>query len=384
VSIAPATPSIDVFLSYKREDRARVQLILDGLRQAGLRVWWDLDIPGGARWRQTLIEHLDSARCVIVVWSEASASGAGEFVQEEAERAKTRHVLLPVRIDDVSAPLGYGQFQSLDLVNWTGGVDDPRFADVVVAVKAMLAGDPAPEPTAGDARVRVRLRGLDGLIAAIRDYAADLLDLASGPKRFLARRLATPRSTLEDALRFLALSFLVTSAMELPLARGNPVFEFLGDAAFVASYVMLYGCAVYVAWRLVGAAAPMLRFLTIHFYLSGVVKIIQTVFYVTARGLLRSDRVLYDEVMSSAYRGDLLWFQTNLARLSEHRAMRLFLAALLGGWLATLVWLLIGWGAYREVTGLTRGRSLLAFLIFLIVCIPVYILTTLISTALVS
>jgi hypothetical protein len=47
--MAPATPSIDVFLSYKREDRARVQLILDGLRQAGLRVWWDLDIPGGAR-----------------------------------------------------------------------------------------------------------------------------------------------------------------------------------------------------------------------------------------------------------------------------------------------------------------------------------------------
>ena len=80
----------DVFLSYKREDEARVAPIVEGLRAAGLSVWWDRDIPGGESWRQTIGEHLEAARCVIVVWSETSVGPAGAFVHEEAGRAKAR------------------------------------------------------------------------------------------------------------------------------------------------------------------------------------------------------------------------------------------------------------------------------------------------------
>lgn len=38
----------DVLVSYKREDRARVAPIVDGLAGAGLSIWWDKAIPGGA------------------------------------------------------------------------------------------------------------------------------------------------------------------------------------------------------------------------------------------------------------------------------------------------------------------------------------------------
>jgi hypothetical protein len=34
----------DIFISYKREDEARVAPIVEGLRSAGLSVWWDRDI----------------------------------------------------------------------------------------------------------------------------------------------------------------------------------------------------------------------------------------------------------------------------------------------------------------------------------------------------
>lgn len=108
----------------------------------------DVQTPGGTSWRQTIIKQLEEARCVVVVWSEASVGPAGEFVHDEAARAKERGVLLPVRIDDVTPPVGFGEIQSLDLVDWRGKAADPRFLDVVAAAKAMVAGEPRPRPRA--------------------------------------------------------------------------------------------------------------------------------------------------------------------------------------------------------------------------------------------
>ena len=304
---ATATPTIDVFVSYAREDRARITPILDGLRHEGLNVWWDGEIPAGASWRQTLIEQLNSARCVLVVWSETSASAAGDFVQDEAGRAKSRRVMLPLRIDDVTEPLGYGEIQSLDLVNWSGNVDDPRFQDLVHAVRAMIAGSPRPGPTTRGALVRAGNGFLDRWISFTRDYFVDLFDMVSGPKRFLAGRLARHEATSNEALRFLAISFALMFVMQLPLARSNPLAELVEDITFFLGYVLLYGCAVFLAWRLVGAAAPVYRYFMIHFYVSGVLKLILSVSYVVARGILRSDPAAYEEVMSSVVSGDILW-----------------------------------------------------------------------------
>ena len=136
----------DVFVSYKREDRQRVEPLVACMRAAGLDVWWDADIPGGSAWRAEIQRHLQGARCVVVVWSDASVSANGEFVQEEATHAKRRGVLLPVAIDAVTAPLGFGQIQSLDLTEWTGGSDDVRVANVIAAARARVVGGPLPPP----------------------------------------------------------------------------------------------------------------------------------------------------------------------------------------------------------------------------------------------
>jgi len=134
----------DVFISYKREDEKRVAPLVSGLRKAGLSVWWDRDLPGGEAWRRKITEELEAARCVVVVWSSASVASEGEFVHEEAGRAKARGGLLPVRIDPVTAPLGFGQIQSLDLVGWRGNPRALRFRHVVASVKAVIADGPPP------------------------------------------------------------------------------------------------------------------------------------------------------------------------------------------------------------------------------------------------
>lgn len=140
------TPAIDAFVSYKREDRDRIAPLIAHLRESGLNVWWDVDIPGGSSWRPQIRQFLDDAKCIVVLWSERSVSPDAEFVHDEASVGHKRGVLLPIRIDDVSPPLGFGQVQCLDLVGWTGDSQDVRVAHVVDAVRARAAGSPAPPP----------------------------------------------------------------------------------------------------------------------------------------------------------------------------------------------------------------------------------------------
>ena len=138
-----------VFVSYVREDEKLVSELVEALEAAGLNVWWDRHIEGGTAWRTRITEQLEAAQCVLVVWSTISVSAAGEFVHDEAARAKARGVLLPVRIHPVLPPVGFGERQGLDLVNWTGQPKDPRVADVIAAVRAQLEGGPRPVPKRG-------------------------------------------------------------------------------------------------------------------------------------------------------------------------------------------------------------------------------------------
>lgn len=79
----------------------------------GLSLWWDTQIEGGAAWRHSIQEQLDAARSVVVVWSKRSVGPEGRFVHDEATRAQRRGVYLPILIDAVEPPLGFGEAQAL-------------------------------------------------------------------------------------------------------------------------------------------------------------------------------------------------------------------------------------------------------------------------------
>lgn len=143
---ARGLPMTDVFVSYKAEDRRRVKPLVDALESEGFSAWWDAQIGGGASWRQAIEAELNAAKCVIVVWSKRSAGPEGEFVQDEATRAQQRHVYVPVTIDKVHLPLGFGETQALSLVGWHGRADDRQFQAVLAAVRAKTGTDQAAQP----------------------------------------------------------------------------------------------------------------------------------------------------------------------------------------------------------------------------------------------
>src|SRR5438874_1926413 len=104
----------EVFVSYKGEDRSRVRPLVEALEQESLSVWWDARVGGGEDWRDIIAEQLDAARCVIVIWSKRSTGREGRFVRDEATRAQRKRLYLPVTIDRVEPPLGFGETQALD------------------------------------------------------------------------------------------------------------------------------------------------------------------------------------------------------------------------------------------------------------------------------
>jgi len=131
----------DVFVSYKAEDRARLRPLVAALEAEGFTVWWDTHIGGGVHWREDIQEHLDAAKCVIVVWSRRSVGIEGDFVRDEANRARKRAAYLPVRLDPVEPPLGFGEVQAVSLRGWKGDRGDPRFLAIAEAVRRRIAGE---------------------------------------------------------------------------------------------------------------------------------------------------------------------------------------------------------------------------------------------------
>ena len=130
----------DIFISYKKEDAGRVVRIVEGLRKEGFTVWWDHGIAPGSSWDQSIQKELEACKLVVAVWSELSITAP--WVKEEAGFGKAKGKLLPVRIDDVEPPLGFGLIQMADLRDWDGDIEEEHWDHFVEAAKAVIEGRP--------------------------------------------------------------------------------------------------------------------------------------------------------------------------------------------------------------------------------------------------
>lgn len=156
----------DVCVSYKREDETRVGRLVQALEKTGFSVWWDRGLPGGESWRQQIQAALGAAKCVIVVWTHDSVGPAGDFVRDEAGQAKRRGLLVPVLLDKVAPPLGFGEIQAIDLTRWKGNPRDWFFQDLCAAVMAKLEGRAVP-PARGPTKRLMRWLSVSSVASAV-------------------------------------------------------------------------------------------------------------------------------------------------------------------------------------------------------------------------
>lgn len=136
---APSGARPLLFVSYSRGDLARARPVIDLLDRAGFEVWWDGRLEGGENYLQTTEAALEAADAVVVLWSATSTQS--NWVRDEAQRGRERGCLVPLTIDGTMAPLGFRQFQLIDISAWDGAPDSAEAQRILVAVRARLAGE---------------------------------------------------------------------------------------------------------------------------------------------------------------------------------------------------------------------------------------------------
>ena len=137
-----------VFLSYARPDQAQAAKLAQALEARGLDVWWDALIEGGAAFTESIESALDGADAVVVAWSRASVGS--DWVRDEAAKGRDQRKLVPVSFDGTEPPLGFRQYQSINLSRWQGNPTSAEVTSLTRAIHAAtgVAGRPAPPVTA--------------------------------------------------------------------------------------------------------------------------------------------------------------------------------------------------------------------------------------------
>lgn len=126
----------DIFISYSSKDRKKTRILAKILESKGWNVWWDKKIAPGKAFDKAISNALDSARCIIVLWSEHSIKS--DWVMEEAHEGMQRKILLPTKIDAVKLPFGFRRLQTINLSRWRGGTDSQNIKKLLDTVELQL------------------------------------------------------------------------------------------------------------------------------------------------------------------------------------------------------------------------------------------------------
>ena len=138
---AESAKAATLFLSYARADEVFARRLANALEQAGHTIWWDALIEGGAAFGRSIADALDSADAVLVLWSKTSVDS--DWVKDEAAQGRERQRLIPLSLDGTPPPLGFRQYQVIDLSRWHGRRAAPQMAAIERAIASALGQRPA-------------------------------------------------------------------------------------------------------------------------------------------------------------------------------------------------------------------------------------------------
>jgi adenylate cyclase len=128
-----------IFLSYARDDVEAAKQLAGCVSDAGHEVWWDRHLHGGSRFATEIEQALKDAEAVVVLWSPQSIASA--WVQDEAAEGRDSGRLVPVSIGSAKPPLGFRQFQTIDLGDWDGKGSPIRLEELLEAIARTCGGN---------------------------------------------------------------------------------------------------------------------------------------------------------------------------------------------------------------------------------------------------
>lgn len=199
-------------------------------------------------------------------------------------------------------------------------------------------------------------------------FFANFAGLLGGPKSFVRTRNGDDQESLTEALTFFAVSFFVYLVLFWPLVRSQnePVQQLVARGIFNLIMLAVSTAIIMFSFRLVGGRSAFGRHFVITSYYFGVSFILVVVVMLCALGMVKVfDLELYPILASHLTRLHLNDERLNAIMLDPAQTRRQLVAVayslfVLFSIFVAVVWLVIGRGAYREINGVSKARSLAA------------------------
>ena len=134
----------DVFVSYARNDKARVAPLVAAIEAKGWSVWWDPEITPGQEFDDQIDAEIAAALAVLVVWTPVSV--VSRWVRGEAREAAERGILVPVRFEQARLPMDVRAIHTTDIDGWGENPASPQAQEFLRALGALIARSQASRP----------------------------------------------------------------------------------------------------------------------------------------------------------------------------------------------------------------------------------------------
>lgn len=219
---------------------------------------------------------------------------------------------------------------------------------------------------------------IEKLVGALPFFGRRLVALLPAPKSAVLALDLESDSALEEAFTFVAVCFGIAFLAQIPLFFGKESKEVLFGILAVQS-ALAFALNVVLAvlvWRVVGGKLAWKKVVAATCYFSGVSTLLFLFFSLVGAGAFKVlDGVGYQQVMSGN--------AADAAGLMASGGFKIFIIFLGLGFVATYVWIFCVWGAYRELMQVSKGRSTVALILFVLFS-PVLFLVQMAMSALVA
>ncbi len=141
--------SADVFLSYSREDKARVLDLAGRLRAAGVNLWIDQgSIDGAALWGESIVRALEGAK-VLLLMVTPSAVSSHNVAKEVMLTSERKGHILPVHLEPTTIPLGLKYpLAGIQHIEFYNGDPDENLVAILRSLEALGVKIAPPQPVA--------------------------------------------------------------------------------------------------------------------------------------------------------------------------------------------------------------------------------------------
>lgn len=111
----------EIFISYRRADKAWAQRLHSQLQAEGVEAWYDARVGAGEDWRIVTAKALEDSKIFVLLFSE-NAAQSSDIAKELAAAVLEKKLIIPVRLQNI-APKGAFLYE-LASRNWINAYDD--------------------------------------------------------------------------------------------------------------------------------------------------------------------------------------------------------------------------------------------------------------------